>query len=414
MTRRGIPAGGTRRVGRLPLAPSDLGARAAARVRLEVGGRVLLASERELRLADAFATAVVVGLDPGRVKVGDLLVVSGVWNGTELVGARLVEHFPCPEPKASGDFARLSFRGVGPFLRARALALATLRAYFDAEGFLEVDPPARVRAPGVDLNVEALRAEEGWLVPSPELSLKRLLVGGVPRLYSLSHAFRRDEQGTLHEPEFLLLEWYRAFAGQEAVLVDTEALVLEVAKALTKKPHLHAPDGRKLDVRPPFPRVTVREAFKRFAEISDATDLAATDEDRYFRLLVDRVEPALARFDKPVFLCEYPLTQAALARPSPSDPRVAERFELYAGGVELCNGYGELVDPVEQRRRFVAERAERRAAGRRVYPLAARFIAALEEGMPPSGGNALGVDRLILLATGAKRISDVIPEPWQR
>jgi lysyl-tRNA synthetase class 2 len=373
----------------------------------------LLASGRELRLADAFATIVVAGVDPDRVAIGDLLLVSGIWNGKELASARLIERFPCPEPKASGDFARLSWNGVGPFLRARARALATLRAYFDAQGFLEIDPPARVRAPGVDLNVDALRAEDGWLVPSPELSLKRLLVGGVPRLYSLSHAFRRDEQGALHEPEFLLLEWYRAFAGQEAVLRDTEALVLAVAKALTGKPRLHAPDGRALDVRPPFPRVTVREAFQRFAQIGDATDLAATDEDRYFRLLVDRVEPALARFDKPVFLCEYPLTQAALARPSPKDPRVAERFELYAGGVELCNGYGELVDPVEQRRRFVAERAERRAARRRVYPLAERFLAALEEGMPPSGGNALGVDRLILLATGAKRISDVIPEPWR-
>jgi lysyl-tRNA synthetase class 2 len=399
---------------RLPLAPSDLGARAPARTRLEVGGRVLFAGESELRLADAFAAVAIVGIEPDRVKVGDLVLVSGAWNGKQLVNARLVELSPCPEPTATGDFARLSWNGVGLYLRARARALATLRAYFDAQGFLEVDPPARVRSPGVDLNVDALRAEGGWLVPSPELSLKRLLVGGVPRLYSLAHAFRRDEQGTLHEPEFLLLEWYRAFAGQEAVLQDTEALVLEVAKALGGKPRLRAPDGRNLDARPPFPRVTVREAFKRFAQISDATDLAATDEDRYFRLLVERVEPELARYDKPVFLCEYPLTQAALARPSPSDPRVAERFELYAGGVELCNGYGELVDPVEQRRRFVAERAERRASGRRVYPLAKRFLAALEEGMPPSGGNALGVDRLILLATGAKRISDVIPEPWQR
>jgi lysyl-tRNA synthetase class 2 len=375
---------------------------------------VLLANDGELRLADAFASVVVEGSGLEPATVGDLVIVSGAWNGERLVGARLVERFPCPEPKATGDFARLSWNGTGPFLRARARALATLRAYFDAQGFLEVDPPARVRAPGVDLNVDALRAEEGWLVPSPELSLKRLLVGGVPRLYSLSHAFRRDEQGSLHEPEFLLLEWYRAFAGQEAVLRDTESLVLEVAKALTGKPRLHAPDGRSLDVRPPFPRVTVREAFRRFAQVSDATDLAATDEDRYFRLLVELVEPGLARFDKPVFLCEYPLTQAALARPSPSDPRVAERFELYAGGVELCNGYGELVDPIEQRRRFVAERAERRASGRRVYPLARRFLAALEEGMPPSGGNALGVDRLILLATGAKRIADVIPEPWQK
>lgn len=401
------------RAERLPSAPSDLAARKATKGRLEVAGRVLIASEGELRLADAFASVLVDGVGSGAAKVGDLLVVSGEWNGKRLVNGRLKQRFPCPEPKATGEFARLVWNGTGPRLRARARALATLRAYFDGQGFIEVDPPARVRAPGVDLNVDALRAEQGWLVPSPELSLKRLLVGGVPRLYSLSHAFRYDEQGALHEPEFMLLEWYRAFAGQEAVMRDTEALVLAVAKALTGGAHLFAPDGRRLDVRPPFERITVREAFLHFAKVKDAVDLAASDEDRYFRLLVEVVEPNLARFDKPVFLCEYPITQAVLARPSPSDPSVAERFELYAGGVELCNGYGELVDPVEQRRRFVAERSERRRQKRRVYPIAGRFLAALEEGMPPSGGNALGVDRLILLATNAKRLADVIPEPWQ-
>src|SRR5690606_6132495 len=146
----------------------------------------------------------------------------------------------------------------------------------------------------------------------------------------------------------------------------------------------------------------------------DVADLAASDEARYFELLVSRVEPALARLDRPVFLHDYPLTQAALARPCPDDPRFAERFELYAGGIELANGYGELTDPVEQRRRFVAERRRRQAEKRPVYPLNERFLAALVEGMPPSGGNALGVDRLIALALGAPDIRAVIAFPSDR
>jgi lysyl-tRNA synthetase class 2 len=289
-----------------------------------------------------------------------------------------------------------------------------IREYFASQGFLEIDPPQRVRAPGVDRHVDALRAQDGYLVTSPELGLKRLLVGGIPRLYSLSHAFRRNEQGNLHEPEFLLLEWYRAFAGQPEVERDTEEVVVAVARALRGKSDLVTPTGRRLDLRTPFPRLSVSEAFARHAGIRDVASLAAEDEDRYFELFVARVEPALAKLDRPLFLFDYPLSQAALARPSREDPRFAERFELYAGGIELCNGYGELTDPREQRRRFHAERLARRKARRPVYPTDRRFLRALAEGMPPSGGNALGVDRLILLATGANSVQEVVPLPWER
>ncbi|HEX6764327.1 MAG TPA: amino acid--tRNA ligase-related protein, partial [Polyangiaceae bacterium] len=153
------------------------------------------------------------------------------------------------------------------------------------------------------------------------------------------------------------------------------------------------------------------EAFRRWAGVRDASELAARDKDRYFELLVGRVEPKLAELPRPVFLCDYPITEAALARPSPKDPSVAERFELYVGGVELSNGYGELTDPVEQKRRFEAERAARKAQGRRTYPLDASFLEALGEGMPRAGGNALGLDRLIMLALGAKSVSEVIAFP---
>jgi len=156
--------------------------------------------------------------------------------------------------------------------------------------------------------------------------------------------------------------------------------------------------------------MTVLEAFARFAAVGESETLAMarTDEDRFYRLLVDAVEPALAAFDVPVFLTEYPAEQASLARKKPSDPRVAERFELYVAGVELCNGFTELTDAVEQRQRFLADQAARRALGKDVLPIDERFLSALERGMPPSGGNALGLDRLVALACGTTNIGDVI------
>jgi elongation factor P--(R)-beta-lysine ligase len=402
-----------RRVPGTTLAASDLAALPAASKPVRVGGRVAFASATELRLADAFGAVVVRG-KALESEPGDLVIVSARWNGRTLTAARIVERLPQPATTAGSEFARLAWQGVGPRLQARSRALRVIRDYFEQQAFIEVDVPQRVRAPGVDSNVDALRAEGGFLVTSPELPLKRLIVGGIPRCYSLAHAFRHEEQGSLHEPEFLLLEWYRAFAGQPEVEHDTEQVVSLVAKALRGKAELVTPDGRRLNARPPFPRISVKEAFARHAGVRDVATLATEDEDRYFALLVDRVEPALAKLDRPVFLTDYPLSQAALARPSREQVGFAERFELYAGGIELCNGYGELTDPIEQRRRFQAERQARKQTGRRVYPLERRFLAALAEGMPPSGGNALGVDRLVMLATGAPSIQDVIPLPWER
>jgi lysyl-tRNA synthetase class 2 len=154
----------------------------------------------------------------------------------------------------------------------------------------------------------------------------------------------------------------------------------------------------------PFEHLTVREAFQRYAGVKDAARLAARDEDRYFELMVGKVEPALAERPRPVFLTHYPISQAALSRPHADDPTVAERAELYFGGVELCNAYGELTDPVEQRRRFTDEAARRKDLGRTVYPLDEPFLASLVEGMPPSAGNALGFDRLVMVATNRSQI----------
>jgi len=389
-------------------APSDLPRARAGRV--HVGGRVLACEPGRLVLADAFArlTATGAALD---ANPGDLVVLSGRLSRGVLTKAQLEERRAQPEPRGDGMTSRFTFGGTGEKLRARARILSEIRAFFAEQGFVEVETPVRVPAPGVDAHVDAIESAGQFLITSPELALKRLLVGGMPRVFELARVLRADEQGTLHEPEFRLLEWYRAFAGYEAVIADTERLVARVARRMRGRAELVTPEGRKLDARPPFPRLSVREAFRRFAGERDAAALAAADGARFFELLVGRVEPALAAFEKPVFLVDYPLTQAALARPSPSDASVAERFELYAGGVELSNGYGELTDPVEQARRFRAEKLARKAAGRPTYPTDARFLAALREGMPAASGNALGVDRLVMLATGAKSIAEVSAFP---
>lgn len=397
-----------------PLFPSDLVGHAPASPSVSLAGRVLVAVGGTWVIGDAFARVTASGGELPSVAPGALVVVRGTWDGQALTDARAVEIVPAPEPRGDGELARLIFDGVGPKLRTRSRILRAIREYFEGAGFVEVETPFAVPAPGVDRNVDAVSGGPGWLITSPELEMKRLIVGGVPRQFQIARVARRDEAGALHEPEFTLLEWYRAFSGIESVLEDTESVVAEAARAAQGQLTLSAPDGRRIDVRPPFERVTVRDAFREHADVDDASDLAASDEDRYFRLLVERVEPALARLDRPVFLCDYPITEAALARPTPADPRYAERFELYVAGIELSNGYGELTDPVEQRRRFAADRERRAREGRTVYPENEAFLRALEEGMPPSSGNALGVDRLIQLAVGATCIQDVIAFPRAR
>lgn len=393
------------------LSASDLSGRSSGSVR--VSGRILQCEGATATLADALAAVVLradteLGLSPG-----ELVIVTGHFTGQLIEHARLELRVPAPLPRGDGEVARFVFGGTGARLAARSRALAVVRSYFAAERFLEVQTPLLVPAPGVDRNVEALPAGGAFLITSPELAMKRLLTGGVPRLFQLASVFRAEEAGALHEPEFTLLEWYRAFATYPAIIADTEQIVSRVAQALAGKAVLTAPDGRKLSAEPPFERVRVEDAFREYAGVTDVSALAENDEARYFELLVERVEPALAARDRPVFLCDYPISQAALARPCDGDPRFAERFELYAGGVELCNGYGELTDAVEQRRRFESERARRAAESRPVYPLDEAFLAALEQGMPPSSGNALGFDRLLAMALGSPRISDVVAFPWQ-
>ena len=248
--------------------------------------------------------------------------------------------------------------------------------------------------------------------------MKRLLAGGMPRIFQITRCFRRGEIGTRHNPEFTMLEWYRAFSSFEEMIAETEALVVETAIAARGRPEI-VHRGKTHALTPPFERLPICEAFARHAGITRDQALALAlsgrdeDEEEFHRLFVDRVEPALAD-GPPVVLLDYPSTQASLARKKPDDPRFAERFELLVCGVELCNGFGELVDPIEQRARFEDDRRRRRASDKPVYPLDERFLAALEEGVPPCAGNALGLDRLIALCLGADSIADVLafPEGW--
>jgi lysyl-tRNA synthetase class 2 len=392
-------------VTRVVLSPSDLKS-SRPRQRVSVGGRVSFVDQKRIGLGDAFESLVAIVRQPSGVSPGDLLVLEGRWSRQKrLEDAKIVERTPCPLPRGDGEISRFSYQGSGRAVRARARALRAIREWFEAERFLEVDTPARVRTPGLDLHVDALPQAGGHLVTSPEFFMKRMLAGGFPRIYQLAHCFRADEQGAQHEPEFMMLEWYRAFADVERVMADTEQIVRCVFETI----------GKRLASKRPFERLPVREAFRRFANEPDAASLAKRNSDRYFELLVDRVEPALDALERPIFLVDYPISEASLARPSPADPEVAERFELYLSGVELCNGFGELTDPAEQRRRFQEDRRQRKRLGRPDYSLDERFLSALDEGMPRASGNALGVDRLIALALGATSIQDVMafPEAWR-
>jgi lysyl-tRNA synthetase class 2 len=315
-----------------------------------------------------------------------------------------------------------------PFLMARNRIIAAIRGWFEAQGFIEVDPPALQASPGNEAHLHAFRSD--WLTPggekrarylhtSPEFAMKKLLAAGEERIFALSHVFRNREAGDLHAPEFTMLEWYRAGAPYEAIMADTVALVRTAAGAVRAEDLRFR--GRSAAISAEAERLPVAEAFRRDAGIDLAALLGNRDglaraaeaigirtarddtwSDIFSRILSERIEPALG-MGAMTLLIDYPAAEAALARPKPGDSRFAERFELYAAGVELANGFGELTDPAEQRRRFVAEMDEKmRVYGER-YPVDEDFLAALAE-MPAASGVALGLDRLVMLLTGAPRI----------
>jgi lysyl-tRNA synthetase class 2 len=289
-------------------------------------------------------------------------------------------------------------------LATRSRVLRAVRDFFYAENFLEVETPVRIPAPALETHIDSPPSGRAWLRASPELHMKRLLAEGCERLFQLGPCFRAGECGRRHNPEFTLLEWYRTEADYTDILRDTEALLTHVFTAVTGASSFSYA-GRTIDLSRPWHCVTVRDAFRRWAGWDPG---AHWDADRFDADLVAKVEPALPQ-DRPCVLTDYPAPAAALARLKPHDSAVAERWEVYVGGLELANAYSELCDPAAQRARFLAAAEERRTLGREVYPLDEPFLAALERGLPPCGGIALGVDRLVMLACGASDIADVRP-----
>jgi lysyl-tRNA synthetase class 2 len=336
-------------------------------------------------------------------------------------------------------WARQAHADRRPALIGRARIVAALRDWFAAQDFVEVETSSLQVSPGNETHLHAFATDlvppggtpaRRYLRTSPEFACKKLLSAGEPRIVEFARVFRNRERGALHAPEFTMLEWYRAQAPYEALMADCAA-VITVAAAAAGTQRLTF-RGRQIDpfVAPEY--LTVVEAFARYAaiDLTASLSLQGPDQERFAasateagirladddnwgdifsRVLVERIEPRLG-LGRATVLYEYPAVLSALARPKPSDPRVAERFELYACGVELANGFGELADPVEQRRRLAAEMAEKERIYGERYPLDEDFLAALAE-MPPASGVALGLDRLVMLATGAPHIDHVMWTP---
>ncbi len=286
-------------------------------------------------------------------------------------------------------------------LLARARLLRDIRRFFDRRGFVEVDPPVRVAAPAPEAWIDPIPVPRGALRTSPELQMKRLVAAGHRLLYALGPVFRSGERGPRHAEEFTMLEWYRARADYRAIMTDCEALLRFVS--------------RRKSLKVGHARVRLSGRFER-RPVVDALEAVGVDarsasDEAYSEAMGLRVEPTLG-LGRPTFLVDYPLSQDALARPSPKDPTLVERFELYVAGLELANGWSELVDPAEQRARFERDRERRRMLGKTVFPLDEAFLADLGH-CPPCAGVALGVDRLLMVLLGAQDIAEVrlFPDP---
>jgi lysyl-tRNA synthetase class 2 len=317
---------------------------------------------------------------------------------------------------------------------------AAARAHLAGEEFLFVDPPGLQRSPGNETHLHAFATEmignDGvprpmYFATSPEFSMKKLLAAGETRIASFGHVWRNRERGPLHHPEFTMLEWYRAGEPYDAVIADCVALLRRAAEAVGARRLRYR--GREADPFAEAERLSVAEAFARYADIDlfatmdgqGETDAEALAQEMrrtglavpadftwsylFSRVLVEKIEPQLG-LGRPTVLDRYPAAEAALARRTADDPRVSERFELYACGVEVANGFGELTDAAEQRRRFTAEMAEKQRLYGERYPVDEEFLAALSL-MPEASGVALGFDRLVMLATGAPGIEDVLWVP---
>lgn len=304
-------------------------------------------------------------------------------------------------------------------LKTRAQILRLIRDFFYKSGFVEVETPLLVRYPTLDVNIHPVAAgKDNWLITSPEFQMKQLLCEGFDQIYTICKCFRYGETGDQHNSEFTMLEWYRAHVDVDVIMHDVKNLIGFCAKNL---PQISV----ETDVS--WNTITVEALTKKYVGIAiDGSEsqsllrdklasvgLSADDNlqwsDLFYTAWVERIDPILAKETKdPLFVVDWPIELASLARRKADNPYLVERFELYWGGFEIANAFGELSDAVEQRERFEQDQRLRQEKGLPVYEMDEAFLNALNKGMPPAGGIALGVDRLVMLFTGSHTISDVL------
>jgi lysyl-tRNA synthetase class 2 len=287
-------------------------------------------------------------------------------------------------------------------LEQRGRIQQSVRQFFIDKSYLEVETPHRIPTPAPESHIEAIPSDTWFLHTSPELCMKRMMAAGYEKIFQICRCWRERERGSLHLPEFTLLEWYRAGDDYHSLMKECEELIRFVAKTigLGKKIIFR---NHEIDLSEPWKKFSVKEAFDYYskATVTDALERSLFDE-----IMVQDIEPNLG-VGKPAFIYDYPAERGALARLKQEDRSVAERFELYIGGLELANGFSELVDSEEQRRRFHVENETRRTFGKRIYSLPEKFLAELDN-MPPSAGIALGVDRLAMVFLDAETIDEVV------
>lgn len=318
-------------------------------------------------------------------------------------------------------------------LHLRARIIKGIRAFFDQQGFLEVETPLLVQCPGMEPHIAAFETvyenQTHYFHTSPEYAMKRLLCAEYEKIYQICKTFRNEPVGKMHNPEFTMLEWYRAQADYTHIMHDTEHLIASLATHIFNRPTLQY-NEKTIDLSPPWPRLSVHDALVQYAQITadpfthtaqfiqqaqkkGHTNVLNDDsaDTAFFKVFLDAVEKHLGT-QKPTFLIDYPASMAGLATRKKNAPHLAERFELYIAGLELANAFTELTDPVEQRARFEQEQEQRRKENSPIYPLDEAFLNALKEGMPPSGGIALGIDRLVMLFAQETNIQNVMAFPF--
>ena len=287
-------------------------------------------------------------------------------------------------------------------LSLRAKLIQNIRLFFIRHNFLEVETPLRIPAPAPEEHIEAITSGDWFLQTSPELCMKRLLAAGYSRIFQISKCFRAEERGSRHLPEFTMLEWYVAQFDYSQLMDQCETMLIAVLKNMEYDQDILW-QSRKISLTSPWEKITVVDAFSQYAPISLQE---ALHQDKFDEIMVEYIEPRLG-IDRPTFIYDYPAKMASLAKIKKGDPNVAERFELYIGGLELANGFSELTEAREQRKRF-EEASEARAAKYWArYPLPEKFLTALEQ-LPPCAGIALGIDRLAMILANTDKIDDVV------